>query len=316
MSGCPRHPLDLGMRLGAGRSAAGCGARSIASTSAMRRDASRIRPAMDASDGSTSSTSDRRSSFCRCSAASATERAACSRARRRAVWIAIAAWLTATRSRCVSIAVGKSLRPADTSTRPVSHGSASGRLVTRNVPRSGSSTSVVVTPGTGAWSASSTSCSSAGILGPDGRQVSSGRPPSCGSSKRAYAPSSWRTPKSTLSRPVAISIRLVVHPHRRQREERAHVAQPPAGIRHRGVLVRARGSGSGPPERRGIHVGLDPSQRSARGPRSSRNSDGGTKNGFSCSIPPIRTIGCVRRMSMMKEPSNFVASYAQITTCS
>ena len=161
---------------------------------------------MDASDGSTSSTSDRRSSFCRSNAASATERAACSRARRRAVWIAIPAWLTATRNRCVSIAVGKSSRPADTSTRPVSHGSASGRLVTWKEPSSGTSTSIVVTPCPRGLVHLEHELQLAGTLEPEGRQVSSGRPPSCGSSKRAYAPSSCRTPKSTLSRPVAISI--------------------------------------------------------------------------------------------------------------
>ena len=46
---------------------------------------------------------------------------------------------------------------------------------------------------------------------------------------------------------------------------------------------------------------------------SSRNWSGGTKNGFSCSTPPMITTGCVRMMSMTTVELNFDRSYAQIT---
>ena len=189
-----------------------------------------------------SSTRDRRNCRCRRSAASATVLPSCSCARRRAVWIAMAAWLTATRSRCVSIADGKSLRPVDTSTRPDSHGNASGRRVTRNAPISCASISVVVMPGGCVSAASSASAQFDGHPRPR-------RPP------RLQRPADLLGVVESHIRPVESEDaeqhaqqaggdldRLVVDPHRRQREKRAHVAKPSTGFRNRGVtLLRHQG---------------------------------------------------------------------------
>ena len=43
---------------------------------------------------------------------------------------------------------------------------------------------------------------------------------------------------------------------------------------------------------------------------------GGTKKAFNCSLPPISTMGCVRKISMMTLAPNRAKSYVQTTASS
>lgn len=56
--------------------------------------------------------------------------------------------------------------------------------------------------------------------------------------------------------------------------------------------------------------------RPRRARSSRRNSSGGTKNGFSCRMPPMITIGCVLMMSITTLAPNWAKSYVQTTASS
>ena len=103
-------------------------------------------------------------------------------------------------------------------------------------------------------------------------------------------------PDEHVGQPGRDGRRLSAHPRRRDRRQRHQIpergAQPVnlAGVHGSQLALRA-------------YLRTDRRSRISR-----RNWSGGTKNGFSCSTPPMITAGWVRRMSTVTLDPNFVRS--------
>ena len=122
-------------------------------------------------------------------------------------------------------------------------------------------------------------------------------------------------PTSDVGEALCDLRRPEISPDRRQGRERHEIPHTPPQARGLLRLDCPRFSHSSP--RCGeIHVLNRPAQPVVARVARSRIRPGGTKNGFTCRMPPMMTIGCVRMMSMTMLPPNLARSYVQTTASS